>query len=94
MQKIGAFKARGAHHAIGRLIEEKGLEEVRKRGVATHSSGKLQGVRIRKHQGLDVSQGHLVVIALQAKQEQPALDTNQNERHPSPRILRVFGTTN
>ena len=40
MQKIGAFKARGAYHAIGRLVEELGLEEVKKRGVVTHSSGK------------------------------------------------------
>ena len=38
-QRIGAFKARGAHHAILRLIESIGLEEVRKRGVVTHSSG-------------------------------------------------------
>ncbi|KAH8694234.1 putative pyridoxal-phosphate dependent enzyme [Talaromyces proteolyticus] len=39
LQKIGAFKARGAFHALLRLIEEKGEEEVRKRGVVTHSSG-------------------------------------------------------
>lgn len=39
-QRIGAFKARGAFHALGRLIEEQGLENVRKRGVVTHSSGK------------------------------------------------------
>ena len=38
-QRIGAFKVRGAFHAIKRLIEEKGLEEVRKKGVVTHSSG-------------------------------------------------------
>lgn len=38
-QKIGAFKARGAFHALGRLIEEKGIEEVRRTGVCTHSSG-------------------------------------------------------
>jgi threonine dehydratase len=39
-QKIGAFKARGAFHAVLRLIEELGVEEVRRRGVVTHSSGK------------------------------------------------------
>lgn len=39
-QKIGAFKVRGAFHAIIRLIEEQGLEEVRRKGVVTHSSGK------------------------------------------------------
>ncbi|RMY44644.1 hypothetical protein D0863_16184 [Hortaea werneckii] len=38
-QKIGAFKARGAFHALGRLIEENGIESVRTRGVVTHSSG-------------------------------------------------------
>jgi hypothetical protein len=38
-QRIGAFKVRGAFHAVLRLIEERGLEEVRKRGVVTHSSG-------------------------------------------------------
>jgi threonine dehydratase len=38
-QRIGAFKARGAFHALGRLIEEEGLESVRKKGVVTHSSG-------------------------------------------------------
>ncbi|KOC11164.1 hypothetical protein AFLA70_191g002510 [Aspergillus flavus AF70] len=38
-QKIGALKARGAFHAVLRLFSELGLEEVRKRGVTTHSSG-------------------------------------------------------
>jgi hypothetical protein len=38
-QRIGAFKARGAFHALGRLIEEKGIETVREKGVVTHSSG-------------------------------------------------------
>lgn len=39
-QKIGAFKARGAFHALGRLVDEQGLEEVRSKGVCTHSSGR------------------------------------------------------
>ncbi|KAL4809900.1 tryptophan synthase beta subunit-like PLP-dependent enzyme [Aspergillus unguis] len=39
LQRIGAFKARGAFHALLRLIERVGEEEVRKRGVVTHSSG-------------------------------------------------------
>ncbi|KAF7589162.1 hypothetical protein BBP40_004691 [Aspergillus hancockii] len=39
LQRIGAFKARGAFHALLRLIEERGEEEVRRRGVITHSSG-------------------------------------------------------
>ncbi|USW53823.1 Putative pyridoxal-phosphate dependent enzyme [Septoria linicola] len=38
-QRIGAFKARGAFHALGRLIEEEGIESVRSTGVVTHSSG-------------------------------------------------------
>lgn len=38
-QRIGAFKARGAFHALLKLIEERGEEEVRRRGVVTHSSG-------------------------------------------------------
>ena len=39
LQRIGAFKARGAFHALLRLIEERGVDEVRRRGVITHSSG-------------------------------------------------------
>ncbi|GKZ21662.1 hypothetical protein AbraIFM66951_002322 [Aspergillus brasiliensis] len=38
-QRIGAFKARGAFHALLRLIAKRGKEEVQKRGVITHSSG-------------------------------------------------------
>ncbi|KAL4915831.1 tryptophan synthase beta subunit-like PLP-dependent enzyme [Aspergillus aurantiobrunneus] len=38
-QRIGAFKARGAFHALLRLIERAGEDEVKKRGVVTHSSG-------------------------------------------------------
>lgn len=40
-QKIGAFKARGAHHALIRLVERLGIEEVKHKGVVTHSSGKV-----------------------------------------------------
>ena len=43
-QRIGAFKARGAFHALGRLIDEKGLENVQKNGVCTHSSGMLNNI--------------------------------------------------
>lgn len=39
LQRIGAFKARGAFHALKRLIDEMSLEEVQRRGVVTHSSG-------------------------------------------------------
>ncbi|KAL4796292.1 tryptophan synthase beta subunit-like PLP-dependent enzyme [Aspergillus venezuelensis] len=39
LQRIGAFKVRGAFHALIRLIERVGEEEVQKRGVVTHSSG-------------------------------------------------------
>ena len=39
VQKIGAFKARGAFSAITHLINELGLDKLRERGVITHSSG-------------------------------------------------------
>ena len=41
LQRAGAFKVRGAFHAVKRLIErtEGGVEEVRRKGVVTHSSG-------------------------------------------------------
>ncbi|KAI4688616.1 uncharacterized protein J4E84_004546 [Alternaria hordeiaustralica] len=38
-QRIGAFKVRGAFHAVTRLIEQDGLEAVQSKGVVTHSSG-------------------------------------------------------
>ncbi|KAK3499138.1 tryptophan synthase beta subunit-like PLP-dependent enzyme [Neurospora hispaniola] len=38
-QRIGAFKARGAFHAVERLKQTEGLEGLRKGGVVTHSSG-------------------------------------------------------
>ncbi|WVF70919.1 hypothetical protein IAT40_005714 [Kwoniella sp. CBS 6097] len=38
-QRIGAFKARGAFHAVNHLVEEMGIDEVRRRGLVTHSSG-------------------------------------------------------
>lgn len=42
-QRIGAFKIRGAFHAIERLKQEKGWVENggREKGVVTHSSGML-----------------------------------------------------
>ena len=41
LQKVGAFKVRGAFHALTRLMAEDGWEAGggRERGVATHSSG-------------------------------------------------------
>jgi threonine dehydratase len=41
LQKVGAFKVRGAFHALMRLIAEEGWEARggRERGVVTHSSG-------------------------------------------------------
>lgn len=41
LQRIGAFKVRGAFHALGRLIQEEGWEAGggREKGVVTHSSG-------------------------------------------------------
>lgn len=47
-QKIGAFKARGAFHAIERLKQEPGWAENggRERGVITHSSGEHSLIRL------------------------------------------------
>ena len=41
LQKVGAFKVRGAFHALTRLMAEEGWEAGggRERGVVTHSSG-------------------------------------------------------
>lgn len=41
LQRVGAFKVRGAFHALKRLMAEEGWEEGggRERGVVTHSSG-------------------------------------------------------
>jgi threonine dehydratase len=41
LQRVGAFKARGAFHAIQRLMSQEGWEETggRSKGVITHSSG-------------------------------------------------------
>lgn len=43
LQKVGAFKVRGAFHALTRLMAEEGWEAGggRERGVVTHSSGML-----------------------------------------------------
>ncbi|KAJ4982951.1 Serine racemase [Stagonosporopsis vannaccii] len=38
-QRIGAFKVRGAFHAVRRLINERGIGSLRASGVITHSSG-------------------------------------------------------
>lgn len=66
-QKIGALKARGAFHAVLRLFSGLGLEEVRKRGVTTHSSG----MKLNAHQNGDcyllLSKGnHAQALALAA----------------------------
>ncbi len=47
LQRIGAFKARGAFHAIERLKREPGWVEGggKERGVVTHSSGRLLEAR-------------------------------------------------
>ena len=38
-QRTRAFKVRGAFHAMLRLIQTKGIGEVRRSGVITHSAG-------------------------------------------------------
>lgn len=40
LQRIGAFKARGAFNAVLHLIEELGLDNVQSRGLAARSSGR------------------------------------------------------
>jgi len=42
LQKVGAFKIRGAFHALKRLVAEDGWEAGggREKGVVTHSSGR------------------------------------------------------
>ena len=44
-QRIGAFKFRGALNAVLGLIETLGVDEVRRRGVTTHSSGESKHCR-------------------------------------------------
>ncbi|KAG4437502.1 hypothetical protein IFR05_007012 [Cadophora sp. M221] len=39
LQRTGAFKARGAFHALSHLIEDQGIDQIRTRGVTTASSG-------------------------------------------------------
>ena len=41
LQRIGAFKVRGAFHAVGKLLQEDGWVQDggKERGVVTHSSG-------------------------------------------------------
>jgi len=69
-QRIGAFKARGAFHALGRLIEEKGIESVREKGVTTHSSGSLTSIDIMSNttpSNLPPPGNHAQALALAAK---------------------------
>lgn len=46
LQRVGAFKARGAFHALERLKREPGWREAggMEKGVVTHSSGEWAGV--------------------------------------------------
>jgi len=50
LQRVGAFKARGAFHALLRLMAEDGWEAGggRDRGVVTHSSGLLSSNLIKR----------------------------------------------
>lgn len=65
-QKIGAFKARGAFHALWRLIEEEGIENVRRKGVVTHSSGKAIPT-LFQNTALTIPGNHAQALALAAK---------------------------
>jgi threonine dehydratase len=52
LQRVGAFKVRGAFHALGRLIEEEGWDVGdsgaggKERAVVTHSSGTFVYIHI------------------------------------------------
>ena len=54
LQRVGAFKARGAFHALLRLMAEEGWEAGggRERGVVTHSSGLLNSNSVKGEQRL------------------------------------------
>jgi len=65
-QRIGAFKVRGAFHAVTRLIERDGLEEVQRKGVVTHSSGTSTYDQIRQA-GLTSTGNHAQALALAAR---------------------------
>lgn len=71
-QKIGAFKARGAFYAVSRLIEEQGLEELRRIGVVTHSSGKSCPDLSCRSQGSSAN-GHRVLTTFGSKETMPRL---------------------
>ncbi|KAK1148578.1 hypothetical protein N8T08_009585 [Aspergillus melleus] len=66
LQKIGAFKARGAFHALLRLCSELGIEEVRKRGVTTHSSGNHAQALALAASSLDIP-AHIVMPSISTK---------------------------
>ena len=48
LQRVGAFKARGAFHAVERLVQEEGWVAGggREKGVVTHSSGEFPWCRV------------------------------------------------
>lgn len=70
-QKIGAFKARGAFYAVSRLIEERGLEELRRIGIVTHSSGKsCPDLSCRSQESLANSHGVLTTFGSQGNHAQ------------------------
>ncbi|KAJ4304506.1 hypothetical protein N0V90_000032 [Kalmusia sp. IMI 367209] len=66
-QRIGAFKVRGAFHAVKRLIEKEGLEEVRKKGVVTHSSERSSEKQWDERTDERTTGNHAQALALAAK---------------------------
>lgn len=83
LQRIGAFKARGAHHALLRLIQEQGEEEVKRRGVITHSSGMtlqpLEGY-VDYHSAMDTGQ----LNGLGQRANKPFQQVTMRKPSPSP----------
>ncbi|OAF58843.1 hypothetical protein VC83_06195 [Pseudogymnoascus destructans] len=81
-QKVGAFKARGAFHALLRLVESEGWEEGggRERGVVTHSSGEFFFFFVQSLE--DIKQ---LLIQLPNRQPRPSrLPRLRNPQNPLP----------
>jgi threonine dehydratase len=70
MQRIGAFKARGAFHAVERLKQEPGWLEGggKEKGVVTHSSGNTMHLYSVREHYLTIIGNHAQALALAARE--------------------------
>ncbi|WEW60230.1 threonine dehydratase [Emydomyces testavorans] len=82
LQRIGAFKARGAFHALVRLVECYGVDEVRRRGVVTHSSGNHAQALALAASSFAVP-AHIVMPRISA----PAKIAATTKAHPGVRVV-------